>query len=90
MSNTKDPEAVRTVHGRSPVTGWLYAKCDICGDTWRETSRDILAPSSVDCAKCEHGGDTHVWMRERCFLPVDQSGNLRKYAKERYSPIVAD
>lgn len=74
------------VHGRAPISGWLYVKCDICGDTWRETSRDIKAVSSVECMNgCEHGGDTHVWKRERCFLPVDRSGNLREYTKERLS-----
>jgi hypothetical protein len=74
------------VYGRSPLAGWIYAKCDTCGDTWRETSRDIKAVSSVECANgCEHGGDTHVWKRERCFLPTDRSGNLREYTKERLS-----
>jgi hypothetical protein len=74
------------VHGRAPLTGWIYVKCDICGDTWRETSRDIKAVSSVECVNgCEHGGDTHVWKRERCFLPTDRSGNLREYTKERLS-----
>ena len=73
-------------HGRAPVSGWIYAKCDTCGDRWRETSRDIKAISSVDCSNgCEHGGDVHIWKRERCFLPTDQSGNLREYTKERLS-----
>ena len=68
---------------RRPVCGWQWVKCDDCGTTWKETSRDILSPSHVDCPNhCDHGGDTHVWKTERTDLPRDQSGNLLKYERE--------
>lgn len=68
---------------RSPVCGWQWVKCDDCGTTWKETSRDILSPSHVDCPNhCDHGGDTHVWKTERADLPRDQSGNLLEYQRE--------
>jgi hypothetical protein len=62
---------------RRPVPGWRWVKCDDCGSTWKETSRDIASPSHVDCPNhCEHGGDTNVWREEPTDLPRDQSGNL--------------
>lgn len=72
------------VHGSPPIAGWIYVKCDTCGDTWRETVRDIKADSSVKCMNgCEHGGNTHVWKRDQCFLPIDRNGDLRERVKER-------
>ena len=62
---------------RSPVCGWRWVKCDDCGNTWKETSRDIASPSNVECPNhCDHGGDTHVLKTERADLPRDRSGNL--------------
>jgi hypothetical protein len=73
----------RLVMPRRPVCGWRWVKCDDCGTTWKETSRDILSPSGVDCPnRCDHGGDTHVWKTERADLPRDQSGNLLEYRRE--------
>jgi hypothetical protein len=73
----------RLVVPRSPVCGWQWVKCDDCGTTWKETSRDILSPSHVECLNhCDHGGDTHVWKTERADLPRDRSGNLLKYERE--------
>ena len=63
---------------KKPATGWVYAKCADCGNTWKETSRDVDSPSSRECPRgCDHGGDTHVWNRERdSTLLTDASGNL--------------
>ena len=87
-TNTEAAETVQTtdswavvqqhlVMPRSPVCGWRWVKCDDCGNTWKETSRDIASPSNVECPNhCDHGGDTHVLKTEPTDLPRDRSGNL--------------
>ena len=68
----------RLVVHRLPVAGWRWVKCDDCGTTWKETSRDIQSPSHVDCPNhCDHGGDTHVWRSDiDDALATDSSGNI--------------
>jgi hypothetical protein len=68
----------RLVVPRLPVAGWRWVKCDDCGTTWKETSRDIQSPSHVDCPNhCDHGGDTHVWRSDiDDALATDSSGNI--------------
>ena len=63
---------------RRPVPGWQWVKCDDCGTTWKESNRDVISSSHVDCPNhCDHGGDTHVWKYERDETLVrDTSGNL--------------
>ena len=63
---------------RIPVPGWICGKCDDCGTTWKETSRDILSPSRIDCPnKCDNGGDTHIWNEYYDEdLRQDASGNI--------------
>jgi len=91
MKTTEDPtnncdrdsdSHPRLVMPRLPVSGWQWVKCDDCGTTWKETSRDIQSPSLVDCInRCDHGGDTHVWKTEQADLPRDQNGNLLNYER---------
>ena len=62
----------------STRSGWRFFVCDECGQKWRETSRDRLSPSGVDCECC---GD---WCTPVCStgLPavdVDDFGNLVKH-----------
>jgi hypothetical protein len=64
---------------RRPVPGWLWAKCNDCNVTWKETSRDIESPSNLDCPnRCCNSEDTQVLRKEATNLPRDKSGNLLK------------
>jgi hypothetical protein len=74
MNKPQDPELTEL------RAGWVFASCDECGGVWCETTRDIKAPSSVQCPYgCDHGGDPHVWAKKHTTLVVDSSGNLLEH-----------
>lgn len=75
-------ETMMANHHHLPVCGWRWFKCDDCGSTWKETTRDITSPSKVDCPNGCEQADTHVWQTERADLPRDQNGNLLKHEVE--------
>lgn len=60
---------------RKPVPGYRTFRCEDCGHSWTEPTRDCLSPSGEFCEEC---GDFSI--PDTCEphpeWPTDKSGNL--------------